>query len=88
MCGYSKYKWREKRVPLENIDGRYSNRHHVASFSGFSADQPELVITVVVDEPKLKGLAMAEQWQRPHFEELLKLVFSTWVFVLQISLQT
>ena len=30
------------------IDGRYSNRHHVASFSGFfPADQPELVILLL-----------------------------------------
>lgn len=37
------------------IEGAYSNRHHVASFVGFfPADQPKLVITVVVDEPKMK----------------------------------
>ena len=37
------------------IEGRYSNRHHVASFVGFfPADDPEIVITVVVDEPKMK----------------------------------
>ncbi|MEO0794854.1 MAG: penicillin-binding protein 2 [Verrucomicrobiota bacterium] len=38
------------------INGRYSNRHHVGSFVGFfPKSDPRLVITVVVDEPKLKG---------------------------------
>jgi len=37
------------------IEGKYSNTHHVASFSGFfPADNPRAVITVVVDEPKMK----------------------------------
>ena len=36
------------------IDGKYSNRHHVASFSGyFPADNPKVAITVVADEPKM-----------------------------------
>ena len=36
------------------IDGRYSNRHHVASFSGyFPANDPKVAITIVVDEPKM-----------------------------------
>lgn len=36
------------------IDGKYSNRHHVASFSGyFPAEKPKIMITVVVDEPKM-----------------------------------
>lgn len=38
------------------IDGRYSNRHHIGSFSGyFPANRPRLVITVVVDNPKVRG---------------------------------
>ena len=38
------------------IDGQYSNRHHVASFVGFlPADDPRVVVTVVVDEPKMEG---------------------------------
>ncbi len=37
------------------IDGKYSSNHHVASFSGyFPAEKPKAVITVVVDEPKMK----------------------------------
>ncbi|MFL2938737.1 MAG: penicillin-binding transpeptidase domain-containing protein [Opitutales bacterium] len=37
------------------MEGRYSNRHHVASFVGyFPAENPSIVITVVVDEPKMK----------------------------------
>ena len=38
------------------IEGQYSNRHHVASFVGFfPAEDPKIVITVVVDEPKMKA---------------------------------
>jgi cell division protein FtsI/penicillin-binding protein 2 len=38
------------------IEGQYSNRHHVASFVGFfPAEDPRIVITVVVDEPKMKA---------------------------------
>ena len=54
------------------IDGKYSNRHHVASFVGyFPAENPRLVITVVVDEPKMKkgllgygGVVAAPSFQR------------------------
>ena len=38
------------------IEGQYSNRHHVASFVGFfPAQDPRIVMTVVVDEPKMKA---------------------------------
>jgi len=38
------------------VEGRYSNRHHVASFVGFfPAEDPRIVMTVVVDEPKMKN---------------------------------
>lgn len=38
------------------VDGKYSSEFHVASFSGFFPEgNPELVITVIVDAPKLKG---------------------------------
>ena len=37
------------------VEGRYSNRHHVASFVGyFPAENPQIAVTVVVDEPKMK----------------------------------
>lgn len=37
------------------IEGRYSNRHHVASFVGyFPSENPQIAVTVVVDEPKMK----------------------------------
>jgi cell division protein FtsI/penicillin-binding protein 2 len=37
------------------IEGQYSNRHHVASFVGFlPANDPRIVISVIVDEPKMK----------------------------------
>lgn len=53
------------------IDGLYSNQHHVASFSGFfPADQPELVITVVVDEPKLKGVGYGGTVAAPAFRRI------------------
>jgi len=36
------------------IDGKYSNRHHVASFCGFfPAENPLVAVTVVVDEPNM-----------------------------------
>ncbi len=42
------------------IDGRYSDSHHVGSFSGFfPASQPRVVITVIVDEARLPGGADA-----------------------------
>ena len=38
------------------INGKYTNKSHVASFSGFlPVEDPKVVITVVVDEPKVKG---------------------------------
>lgn len=53
------------------INGRYSNRHHVASFSGFlPADRPELVITVVVDEPKLQGVGYGGSVAAPAFRTI------------------
>jgi cell division protein FtsI/penicillin-binding protein 2 len=53
------------------IDGRYSNRHHVASFSGFfPADDPALVITVVVDEPNLEGVGYGGAVAAPAFRNI------------------
>jgi len=53
------------------IDGRYSNRHHVASFSGFlPADQPEVVITVVVEDPELDGVGYGGVVAAPVFRSI------------------
>ena len=53
------------------VDGRYSNRHHVASFSGyFPASKPELLITVVVDEPKLNGVGYGGSIAAPAFRNI------------------
>jgi len=53
------------------IDGRYSNQHHVASFSGFfPVDRPELVITVVVDEPQLNGVGYGGSVAAPAFRNI------------------
>lgn len=53
------------------VNGRYSNQHHVASFSGFfPASSPELVITVVVDEPQLDGAGYGGRVAAPAFRHL------------------
>jgi cell division protein FtsI/penicillin-binding protein 2 len=53
------------------VNGRYSNRHHIASFSGFfPADNPALVITVVVDEPKFKGTGYGGSVSAPAFRNI------------------
>lgn len=53
------------------VDGRYSNRHHVASFSGFfPADRPQLVITVVVDDPQLDGVGYGGVIAAPAFRNI------------------
>ena len=53
------------------VNGAYSSRHHVASFSGFfPAQRPRLVITVVVDTPKLKGTGYGGLVAAPAFAEI------------------
>lgn len=53
------------------VDGRYSNRHHVASFTGFfPADRPQLVVTVVVDEPELSGIGYGGSIAAPAFRNI------------------
>jgi len=53
------------------VNGRYSNQHHVASFSGFfPADKPSLVITVVVDEPQSRGVAYGGSFAAPAFRNI------------------
>jgi len=61
------------------IDGKYSNRHHVASFSGyFPADNPAIMITIVVDEPKMtKGrLGYGGSVAGPSFQRIGKQIIS------------
>lgn len=53
------------------VNGQYSRQHHVASFSGFfPADEPALVITVVVDEPKLAGVGYGGSVAAPAFRNI------------------
>ncbi|MGB0414786.1 MAG: peptidoglycan D,D-transpeptidase FtsI family protein [Coraliomargarita sp.] len=53
------------------INDKYSSSHHVASFSGyFPADNPALVITVVVDNPKSKGVGYGGSVAGPAFRNI------------------
>ncbi|MBQ6534102.1 MAG: penicillin-binding protein 2, partial [Opitutales bacterium] len=53
------------------INGAYSSRDHVASFSGFfPAQRPRLVITVVVDSPKMKGVGYGGLVAAPSFSSV------------------
>ena len=53
------------------IDGKYSSKHHIASFSGFfPAYNPEVVITIVVDEPQLKGIGYGGLVAAPAFKNI------------------
>ncbi|MFT4901683.1 MAG: cell division protein FtsI/penicillin-binding protein 2 [Lentimonas sp.] len=53
------------------VNGQYSHRHHVASFSGFlPADHPALVITVVVDDPELSGVGYGGIVSAPAFRNI------------------
>ena len=53
------------------VNGAYSNRVHVGSFTGFfPAQRPRLVITVVVDSPHLKGVGYGGIVAAPAFREI------------------
>lgn len=53
------------------IHGQYSHDSHVASFSGFfPASRPRFVVTVVVDNPKLKGCGYGSQVAAPLFKQV------------------
>lgn len=53
------------------INGQYSNRHHIASFSGFfPASDPRVVITVMVDEPQLPGTGYGGLVAAPVFKQV------------------
>jgi len=53
------------------VDGRYSRSHHVASFTGFlPADNPQIVVTVVVDDPQLSGIGYGGVVAAPAFRNI------------------
>lgn len=53
------------------IAGQYSRQHHFSSFSGFfPASDPEVVITVVVDDAKLTGPAYGGMVAAPVFRRI------------------
>jgi len=57
------------------INGKYSNLHHVASFSGFlPANDPKVLITIVVDEPQMKKgrLGYGGSVAGPSFQRIAK----------------
>ena len=55
------------------IDGQYSKRHHIASFSGFfPALQPRLLITILVNDPQTDGPAYGGRFAAPVFREIAK----------------
>jgi len=53
------------------MDGRYSNRHHIASFTGFfPAERPRIVMTVVLDDPTLGNTGYGGVVAAPVFKEV------------------
>lgn len=53
------------------VNGRYSSQHHVASFVGFfPASNPELVITVIVDEPTTGATGYGGTVAAPSFRRI------------------
>lgn len=53
------------------INGKYSNTHHISSFSGFfPAEAPQLLVTVVIDEAKMNGCAYGGVVAAPAFKNI------------------
>jgi len=53
------------------VNGRYSRQCHVASFSGFfPAQNPRVIITVVIDEAQLQGVAYGGLVAAPAFQHI------------------
>lgn len=53
------------------INGRYSSRNHVASFTGFfPVDNPQAVITVVVEDPQVSGTGFGGRVAAPSFKNI------------------
>jgi cell division protein FtsI/penicillin-binding protein 2 len=56
------------------IDGKYSNTHHVSTFSGYlPAERPRLVITVIVDDAHTQGIAWGGTVSAPAFHNVAAL---------------
>ena len=55
------------------VDGKYSNKDHVASFSGFfPSERPRLTITIVVDSPKGGRIGYGGTIAAPAFAHIAK----------------
>ncbi|MDX2109469.1 MAG: penicillin-binding protein 2 [Verrucomicrobiota bacterium] len=53
------------------VDGKYSNTEHIATFTGFfPSSQPELAMTIIVDEPNLKGTGYGGVVAAPVFKNI------------------
>lgn len=53
------------------VNGAYSQKHHVSSFSGFfPADEPKVVMTIVIDEAKKAGVAYGGLVAAPSFKNI------------------
>lgn len=53
------------------VNGKYSSNHHIASFSGFfPASDPQIVMTVVVDEPRLSTVGYGGVIAAPAFKKI------------------
>jgi cell division protein FtsI/penicillin-binding protein 2 len=64
------------------IDGKYSQSHHVASCSGFfPASRPQFVITVVVDNPKVKGTGWGSLVAAPVFKAVAESLIKYYAMV-------
>ncbi|MDR2673743.1 MAG: penicillin-binding protein 2 [Opitutaceae bacterium] len=61
----------QKRVSRPDGRKEYSRTNHVASFSGFfPASDPRLAVTVVIDDPKLRGVGYGGKVAAPVFREV------------------
>lgn len=53
------------------INGRYSHKHHIASFIGFfPARNPRFLISVIIDEPEIRGVPYGGRIAAPSFKSL------------------
>lgn len=53
------------------VNGMYSRRHHIASFAGFlPVEDPQFVISVVVDDPQTAGVGYGGRIAAPAFREI------------------